>query len=208
MVEANSRAKPRRRTASKAERRRQLIEATIECIAKSGFSDTTLSAVSKQAGLSQGIINLHFETKDSLLLETLRFIADDYKAAWMDAIARAGPSSADRLKALIEADFSKQVCDRRKLAVWFAFWGEAKSRPKYLKICQERDQVYIEMLEQTCAELGSDYEDINPTRVAAGIDSMVEGLWLDILMGYSHMTREDALAVCLDCLKRYFPKHY
>ncbi len=56
-------------------RREQLIEATIEAIAKHGFRKTTLGQVAKRAKLSQGIVNFYFKTKDGLLLETLKFLA-------------------------------------------------------------------------------------------------------------------------------------
>jgi AcrR family transcriptional regulator len=65
------------RTASRATRRLQLIDATMKCIARKGMSSTTLGDVAREAGLSQGIVNLHFESKDNLLNETLRHLADD-----------------------------------------------------------------------------------------------------------------------------------
>ena len=61
-----------KRTAARQERRQQLIDATMKCIAKKGMGSTTLSDVAGTAGLSQGIVNLHFESKDNLLNETLR----------------------------------------------------------------------------------------------------------------------------------------
>ena len=61
------RAAPRRRTAPPAERRRQLIDATIRSVANRGLADTTIATVAREAGLSQGIINLHFQTKERLL---------------------------------------------------------------------------------------------------------------------------------------------
>jgi len=67
-----------RRALSKARRRRQLIHATIKCISKKGLGSLTLADVASEAGLSQGIVNLHFDSKDNLLNETLRFLAEDY----------------------------------------------------------------------------------------------------------------------------------
>ena len=57
-------------------RREQLIEATIDTIAKYGFRKTTLSQVAKRAQLSQTIVNFYFKTKDGLLLEMLKFLAE------------------------------------------------------------------------------------------------------------------------------------
>ena len=50
-------------------RRKQLIKATIKCIAKNGLSGTTMADVTKLAGLSLGIVNLHFETKEIETIE-------------------------------------------------------------------------------------------------------------------------------------------
>jgi TetR/AcrR family transcriptional repressor of bet genes len=51
-----------RRTAPPAERRQQLIDATIRCVAQLGLAETTIATVAQEAGLSQGIINLHFQS--------------------------------------------------------------------------------------------------------------------------------------------------
>ena len=93
-----------KRTAARRERRQQLIDATMKCIAKKGMSSTTLSDVAGTAGLSQGIVNLHFESKDNLLNETLRYIADEYKTQFDSALQRAGPAPADKLQALMKLD--------------------------------------------------------------------------------------------------------
>ena len=66
------------RAMPKQARRRQLIDATIVCIAEKGLSGTTMADVTQQAGLSMGIVNLHFQRKEKLLIETLRFISDEY----------------------------------------------------------------------------------------------------------------------------------
>ena len=56
------------RSATRALRRQQLIQSTIESIARRGFADTTLANVAAGAGLSRGIVNFHFRSKDQLLV--------------------------------------------------------------------------------------------------------------------------------------------
>ena len=77
---APGRQPEKRRKASKEERKAQLIEATMRSIALHGLSDTTMATVVAEAGLSQGIVNLHFQSKERLLLETLAFVVDDLEA--------------------------------------------------------------------------------------------------------------------------------
>ena len=50
-------------------RRQQLIEATIETLAARGYARTTMTEVARTAGISHGLVNFHFETKEKLLAE-------------------------------------------------------------------------------------------------------------------------------------------
>ena len=201
---------PRRRTAPKEARRLQLIQATIRSVAKRGLSDTTIATVAREAKLSQGIINLHFKSKDRLLVETLRYLADDYKTAWEKALGKAGPTAAEKLAALVALDFERAVCDRNKLAVWFAFWGETKSRPTYRKICAERDREYADLLIELCRDITEEgqYQNVDPAAVANGLSAMSEGLWLDLLISPQETSREEARDTCMAYLASVFPKHF
>jgi TetR/AcrR family transcriptional repressor of bet genes len=203
-------AATRKRTAPKEERQQQLIQATIRSVASNGLSDTTMATVSREAGLSQGIINLHFQSKDRLLVETLRFLSEQYRHAWKKAISLAGEHPADKLAAMVATDFKPPVCDRNKLAVWFAFWGESKSRPTYRKICALSDMAYRVEMVQVCEELieQGGYEDIDAGSVAAGLSAMTSGLWLDMLTNPRSMSREHARQICMAYLATTFPANF
>ena len=210
MSKAALKAPIRKRTASKEERQLQLIQATIRSVASNGLSDTTMATVANEAGLSQGIINLHFQSKDRLLIETLRFIADEYREVWEKAVANAGPSAEQQLSALVAVDFKQPVCDRNKLAVWFAFWGESKSRPTYRKICALRDEAYRTELIQVCGQLirEGDYKGLDAEIIAGGLSAMTSGLWLDLLTNPRGMTREQARQICMAYLATTFNNHF
>ena len=200
----------KKRTAPKEERQQQLIQATIRSVAGFGLSDTTMASVAREAGLSQGIINLHFQSKDRLLVETLTYIAEEYRISWEKALRNAGDNPADQLAALVAVDFKPPVCDRNKLAVWFAFWGESKSRPVYRRICAERDIDYRKEMVQVCDELieQGGYEGVNADTVAACIATMTSGCWLDLLTNPRSMSRKQALQICMSYLVTTFPRHF
>jgi TetR/AcrR family transcriptional repressor of bet genes len=203
-------APTKKRTASKEERQLQLIRATVRSVAKNGLSDTTMATVAREAGLSQGIINLHFQSKERLLVETLRHIADEYNTSWEKALAGAGSSPVERLAALVEVDFKLPVCDRNKLAMWFAFWGESKSRPTYRKLCRARDVQYRKELGALCQLLIEEggYQGLDAMALATGLSAMTEGLWLDLLISPRSMTREQARNICMAYLASAFPRHF
>lgn len=196
-----------KRKESKETRRQQLIEATIDSLAKRGYSETTLADVADGAKLSRGIVNFHFESKEKLLIATLQAMADEYAAHWSASLEKAGPRAADKLWALVAADFDRKICTRRKLAAWCAFWGEAKSRPTYQALCGARDDGYEDVFVTLCAEMkaeaGYDYE---PRPAALALCAMMEGLWLRLMMG-AGLTREKAYEAAVEHLVALLPRH-
>lgn len=203
-------APSRSRPATRELRRQQLIESTIDSIAKRGFAETTLANVADGAGLSRGIVNFHFRSKDALLVETLRYLTEDYRGTWMRAVERAGPDPADRLWAMVEADFDPAICNRKKIAVWYAFWGEAKSRPTYLEVCDAADQAYTGTMRELCrqvAEAGG-YDEVEPQLVADGLNAMLNGMWLNLLLDPAGFDRAANKRTCLAYLASSFPGHF
>ncbi len=206
---ANPSAKVRRK-ASREERRQQLVDATMKCIARKGIGSTTLADVATEAGLSQGIVNLHFDSKDNLLRETLRSLANDYRRQFDRALERAGPAPADRLLALLQLDFKPSVCDRAKLAVWFAFWGEVKSRPTYRRICDDSDRYYDSVMENLCSDIIEEggYDTVSAATATEALSSMSNGLWLSNLISPGSWDRHQAMDAVMSYLTHVFPGHY
>lgn len=60
-------------------RKKQLIEATLEVMAEVGYHGTTISLISKRAGLSSGIISHYFGDKQGLIEATMRHLLDALK---------------------------------------------------------------------------------------------------------------------------------
>lgn len=199
-----------RRTATREKRRQQLIDATIKCIARKGMGSTTLGDVAGEAGLSQGIVNLHFDSKDNLLTETLRYLADEYKTQFDSALTRAGPGPADKLLALMQLDVRPSICNHRNVAVWFAFWGEVKSRPTYRRICDDSDRYYDDVVERLCNEIIAEggYETISAASVTIALTSMTNGFWLSCLISPQAWDPQVAIVAINDYLRGIFPQHF
>lgn len=202
-------AKKRQRL-SKDFRREQLINSTIDSLAKRGFSATTLGDVAEGAGLSRGIVNFHFESKEKLLLETLRYISETYTNHWKQALdAVADQAAAKQLQTMIRADLDKKVCNSKLIPVWFGFWAEAQSRPAYQKLAWERDEEYLTILRRLCTELKNDGGyDFSAHDTGSAIYAMQEGLWLRLTLGRKKFKRERALEIMLSSLNTLFPAHF
>ena len=201
---------PRRtRTQSRDARRTQLIEATIATIAERGYSRTTLTDVSRRAGLSHGLVLFYFETKDRLLAETLDYLSEEYRANWQAALAAAGPEPEQRLAALIEADFRPEVCRPGRLSAWCAYWGESQSRPLYQARCGANDEHYNRILEAICAGMNERHGyGAAPVRAARLIRITIEGTWLELMTLANPYDQQEALLTVWTCAHGLYPRHF
>lgn len=194
----------------KEARQKQLIEATISSIGRHGYAGTTLNHVAGAAGLSPGIVNFYFKSKDQLLAATLAKLADEYESFWMAAIEAGRESPAAGLEAMLVADFHPSICTHEKVVVWFAFWSEAQSRPLYRSVVSELEERYHLQTRALFAALIEEggYTEIDADSAAIGINAMVDGMWADFLIAPESFDREYCKAVCRRFLAALFPRHF
>jgi TetR/AcrR family transcriptional repressor of bet genes len=210
MTQSQPQTAPLSRTEGKQRSRQKLITATINSIAKRGFADTTLARVAEGAGLSRGIVNFHFRTKDQLFLEALKFMSREYRECWARAFDEAGPTAPEKLEAVILVDFEPPISNRNRLACWYAFYGEAKSRPTYMAACTEVDDINFTAVIDLCRTIIEEggYENLEPEIVGQGLSAMGEGLWLDLLISPHTNDLEKSRDTLKTYLRALFPKHF
>jgi TetR/AcrR family transcriptional repressor of bet genes len=207
MVEAADKKEPRK--LSRDARRTQLIEATIETLGHRGYSRTTLTEVAREAGLSHGLVNFHFQSKEKLLEETLQYLAEEYRVNWTGALAAASGRPAEQLDAMIRADFNPAICTQGRLSAWCAFWGEAQSRPLYQAQCGSNDEEYKRTLEDICTRLVAEAGyDVDPVLAARAIRVTSEGVWLDVMTSSEPFRNDEGLATVLASARAFFPLHF
>jgi TetR/AcrR family transcriptional repressor of bet genes len=189
------------------QRRQELIQATIAIIACHGYSGTTVARVARKAGLSTGLMNFHFDSKDRLFRATFDFLAAEYQQVWDRNLAAAGDAPGPRVTAMIESYFDRRVFTRDKLAVWFTFWSDAELRDRYRAAAARIERRYIAALEteirHLIADAGRSTSEAKPVTVA--VSAMVDGYWLQAMIYPKRFDRKAAVAACLAFLKLRLP---
>lgn len=196
--------------AVKEVRRKQLIDATIRAIGRVGYANATLTHVASEAGLSPGIVNFYFKSKEQLLIATLEQIAEEYSAFWQAAINKGKVSPAAGLEAMIETDFHPTVCNVEKVSIWYAFWAEARGNAAYHDVVSRLEQDYLAQTETLCARIIQEggYENVSASDVATGLNAMIDGMWFDCLMEPKAFNRAEAKRICRQYLASVFPAHF
>ena len=169
-----------------------------------------MATITRQAGLSMGIANLHFESKEKLLTATLERVASEYNDGQNDILnSPRHQTVAEKLQALVDFHFSSPVTKKSKLAVWFAFWGEARSRPTYQRICSGSDiraeKAVQALFEEAISE--GQYSHADADLLTRGYTALTDGLWLDLLIAPRRMSRRMAKRIAVHYLISAFPQH-
>ncbi len=175
-------------------RRQALIKATIAVIAKHGASGTTVERVARKAGVSVGLMNFHFASKERLFQETFRHLSEEYEEVWQKNLRSAGSDPRARLNQMIESNFDRRIFTREKLAVWFAFWSDAQLRDRYRAAATRVERRYIQAIEKEVAGLLAPAH--NAAAIVQPLMAMIDGFWLQALLYPRGFVREDAVKVC------------
>jgi TetR/AcrR family transcriptional repressor of bet genes len=180
------------------QRRQELIRATIAVIARRGCSGTTVARVAERAGVSVGLMNFHFSSKDRLFRETFRYLSREYDQIWRRNLAAAPRDPRSRLLKMIESYFDPRIFTREKLAVWFTFWSDAELRDRFRAAAIRLEHRYLEALEEEIARLlaARGQQPGESGAIVAGLSAMIDGYWLQALLDSHRFKRGVAVEAC------------
>jgi len=202
-----SAAAPGKRIESKARNRQALIDATFAVVAEFGVTGVSFTRVLEKADLSRGMINLHFASKDQLLLEAAKMMADKYYTHLQSFVNSASEDPESQLIALLEADFNDAILNPREIGVWFAFRGEARYNEQFKPYSDTRDAYLLQQYDGIFEQLLTDGDDatIQPRDLTLGLLALTEGLWSDYFMHGEEFDRRQAKRVIYLYLSRMLP---
>ncbi len=193
-----------------ARRRRELIEATITSIARNGLSGTTVAKVAKLAGLSTGIVNFYFHSKQALLLATLEHVDREFELRQQEVLERAGEDPVQLLEAMIEVDFDPEVCDPDRIAVWAAFWGESSGREDYMRVCGARGAAMEQRVVKLFEKIASDghYPHLDHAALGRAFYHLLSSLPETMLQSDAPIDFDGAKATLRGFLASVFPVEF
>jgi AcrR family transcriptional regulator len=177
-------------------RRRQLIDATLQCLAEFGHAGTSVRAVCARAGVSPGLVTHHFEGIDDLIAAAYAHVGELVAGTLDAAMTAAGSDPLARLRAFINASFQQPVLDSDLLAVWLAFWSLVRRDAEIRKIHALIYGDYRRALEALVGELTRQHGlDLDIRLTVLGFTAMMDGLWLELCLDPTSFTSEEALRI-------------
>ncbi len=198
MTEASTSARPRFSRKQPQDRKRQLIDAAIECLAEGGMAAFTVERVCSRTGTSRGLISHHFDGKDDLLAQ-----AYEVMTRHLNRIASVdGLPAKQQLRRLIEANFAAGEVERTQLRAWLAVWGEMTGNPRLLAIHGQRYNSYRNGLADLVSAIaGENGKAVDAAQLATMLIGLIDGLWLEWAIDETRITSAEAERACLALLE-------
>ncbi|WP_052367778.1 TetR/AcrR family transcriptional regulator [Algiphilus aromaticivorans] len=160
-VAAPSRTQAERRAAT----RRRLLDAAAEVLVAQGYARASVQAIVSQAGLSQGALFGHFDTR----LDLMRAVADDVGdrliSAYGEAFRQAGTTGhEDWLRAALE--LVRSNCRSRLHQAWFELLMAARSdlnlhvalAPAWSRHMSRVQRIAAQLMPAAATRMGADFE--------------------------------------------------
>jgi TetR/AcrR family transcriptional repressor of bet genes len=187
-----------------------ILRATVAVIARHSLSGTTVQLVAEAAKVAPGTVILHFQKKDALLLAALEQVAVEFETARRAALEAAAGDPVKALEAIIDVSLDPRVSDPANVAVWYAFWGEAKARKLYLERIGSYDTMSQDGLDRLFAEIISrgGYRHLDAEALAMGFSGLLEWQWQEILVSGRSFDRDAAKRQARAYLASLFPQEF
>jgi AcrR family transcriptional regulator len=201
-VESDSRPRePRFSRRQPDVRRLQIVDAAVRCLAKGGVGAFTVSAICAEAGISHGLINHYFASKEDLLVAVYEKVTDGL-ADFTRSLVAGRHEPEDKLRAIVDASFSGEIFHESNLAVWLALWGQVRNNPGLRAAHKELYDGYRHVIEhQVRAVAQRRKHPVDAGRLALSLTALIDGLWLEWCLDPSVFAPEEAKAACYDLLQ-------
>jgi AcrR family transcriptional regulator len=198
------RAKARHRRESPLVRRKDLLAATISCLARLGPRGTTGREICRQAGVSHGLLRHYFRNPDNLLFETYELLCEDLLAHVEAAVT---PFEADPWQALHNfflAVFSDEWASPDVIGAWMVFWQQVRSRDDFAAVSHAFNMRQRALMEGIVLRLPPHSSPLPMADAIAILSSVLDGLWIEFYLSDRRTPRERCIALCDQAARRLF----
>jgi TetR/AcrR family transcriptional regulator, transcriptional repressor of bet genes len=181
-------------------RKPQLVRATMNVIERVGLHAASISLISKEAGVSTGIINHYFGGKHGLLEETMRVILRNHSKTIMQALAKLPKESHfQRINAIVDGNFEGFQSEREVVKTWIAFWSYSMHDTQLNRLQRVNEKRLISHLK---IELKQLIPEQHVLTVAHGIAALIDGLWLRGALNPNGINANQARTIINDYLEK------
>jgi TetR/AcrR family transcriptional repressor of bet genes len=185
-------------------RRQQLIDATFVSVAKHGMNASTITTISREAGLSTGLISHYFGSKQGLIEASLRYLLTQLQRYLVEqSDSRMTPEQ--RLMVIVEANFSRWHLRGETTKTWLSFWAHSLHCPSLKRLQRISSR---RLSSNLCYSFQHKMPRDDARSCAQLSAAMIDGLWLRaVLDHYSDAQVEQSEQLAKDFVLSLITRH-
>lgn len=167
--------------ALQAQRRALVLDAVVSLLSEASWTQMTLDAVAKRAGVSKGVVTYWFDNKDALIIAAIERFHEHY-AERLTRAASAEAPPRERMRKLIDLAFPSRAQVTREVRFQAEVWSFAKTNPEAAKRVREADASFRLACEGLIT-IGVDAGYITTSELAGlhrAVHALIDGLSLHI----------------------------
>lgn len=190
-------------------RKPQLVQATMRVIDRVGLHAASIALISKEAGVSTGIINHYFGGKHGLLEETMREILRQHSTTISTKLSQL-PKEAhqQRIIAIVDGNFVGFQAQNQVAKTWLAFWSYSMHDPQLKRLQRVNEK---RLLSHLNIELKALFERDQAELIANGIAALIDGIWLRGTLNPQGIDADKARLIINDYLDKqltFYSQHH
>ncbi|NBX16733.1 MAG: TetR/AcrR family transcriptional regulator [Proteobacteria bacterium] len=190
-----------------AERKLQIINATIECIARYGYNNFSMQDVARIADVSKGIIHYYFLNKEDLMMAVLDRVAGDIEGL-LAGITEKTQDPVEQLRQIMRVCFGIVQQKREYYCINMDFWTQINQKEKVrLAVAKHYGKFRntTAAIVQAGVEAGT-FKPIDPLHAASVIIAIVDGISLQWLFEESSFPYDDMIRTSEEVVLRFLTK--
>ena len=190
-----------------AERKDQIVRATVDCITKHGYHNFSMQDVARTAGVSKGIIHYYFLNKDELMMSVLDKVAGDIERV-LAAELQSITDPKRKLEVFVDVCFDIVRSTKEYYQVNMDFWTQINQKEDVRKVIARHYTKFRDSASTVIKE-GIDkgvFRQVDPKNYSSYVIAVIDGLslqWLfdEAVFEYDSITKS-ASKLLLEGLKK------
>ncbi len=165
-----------------AERKDQIVRATVECITKRGYHNFSMQDIARTAGVSKGIIHYYFLNKDDLMMSVLDRVAGDIEKV-LEKEMGSIKEPVEKLKVFTEVCFDIVKSTKEYYQVSMDFWTQINQKKEVRAVISRHYSKFRENCAKVIEEgiASGDFRPVDSMQHASFIIAVVDGISLQWL---------------------------
>lgn len=190
-----------------AERKDQIVRATVDCITKYGYHNFSMQDVARTAGVSKGIIHYYFLNKDELMMSVLDKVAGDIERVLLSEM-QSIPDAKRKMEVFIDVCFDIVRSTKEYYQVNMDFWTQINQKEEVRQVIARHYDKFRQTAINVIKEgvTSGHFRAVEPKEYASYVVAVIDGLslqWLfdESAFDYDGITKSAAKLV-IDGLKK------